>query len=742
MNLPAVFNLIGSSLLIITLAFALFDRRKVLARHTKWSLALLLVTMLAFKLSNLCHYIAWSDVPDTFKDQLELLLPFFWAILIYSLHTAAIERSTASSLRFRELALDGAKLGLWSWDIRSDYCTFDERWLAVLGYARADIAPHIDTWSKLMHPEDKPRVDAEMERHLRGETKHFEVEQRLLSKSGEWIWVRDKGRIIERDESGQPLMMAGTLQDISASKELGERLVANERLYRTVFENTGAGTIIIDEDTVIKKANMKVCDLISLPIAEIEGSRKWLDFISDEDRDMVLDYHRRRLEGDESVPSNYECRMVDSSGTSRNLLCTVAIIPGATDKVISLVDISDYKNSEKRRIEMERELRYAQRLESLGVMAAGIAHDFNNLLMVILGNADMISGNSALNSETYNSSQAIIEASRKAADICKQMLAYSGDQHLVVEDIKLNTEIRKIAKMLELSVASNAVLEYKLADNMPAIAADVMQLRQILLNLVINASEAVERDSGYITIETGSMQCSPEDLRSIYIDDKLPPGHYAFIKVRDTGIGMDANTQRHIFDPFFTTKFPGRGLGMSTVLGIVRSHRGIVKIESKLAQGTTATILLPVHHSDESRAALAGRVPSREKDAKLSGKVLLVDDDESVVAVVCAMLKGFGLSVIAACDGQEAIEKLAGNEDIACILMDLSMPRMGGEKATRAIRATNPDIPIFISSGYDELKIRQIFADMNIQGVIEKPYERQLLHDKLSAVLGDVDNCN
>jgi len=239
-------------------------------------------------------------------------------------------------------------------------------------------------------------------------------------------------------------------------------------------------------------------------------------------------------------------------------------------------------------------LEHTQRLESLGVLAGGIAHDFNNLLTAILGNAGLARRRTPENSPITANLKHIEDASERAADLCKQMLAYSGKGKFIVIPINLSTLITDITKLLSISITKNVSLRTDLDAALPAIEADKAQMQQVIMNLVINASEAIAEDNGNIVIHTGVMDADASYLQTTHIDDPLPSGSYVFMEISDDGCGMDQQTQKKLFDPFFTTKFAGRGLGMSAILGIVRGHRGAIKVYSEAGKGTTFKVLFPV----------------------------------------------------------------------------------------------------------------------------------------------------
>ena len=258
-------------------------------------------------------------------------------------------------------------------------------------------------------------------------------------------------------------------------------------------------------------------------------------------------------------------------------------------------DISDRIAAEHERTALQSRMEHTQRLESLGVLAGGIAHDFNNILTAILGNAAMAE-RKALKSpqDTQRYLGNIVSSSEKAADLCKQMLAYSGKGQFVVKAVDLSVMVGEITRLLEISIVRGAVLKYHLAESLPTVETDPAQMQQVIMSLVINASDAIGDNSGVISIATGMMQADSTYLAGTCLDDQLSEGSYVYLEVSDTGCGMDGQTQSKVFEPFFTTKFTGHGLGMSAVLGIVRSHHGAINLSSEPGRGSTFKVLLPV----------------------------------------------------------------------------------------------------------------------------------------------------
>jgi CheY-like chemotaxis protein len=381
-----------------------------------------------------------------------------------------------------------------------------------------------------------------------------------------------------------------------------------------------------------------------------------------------------------------------------------------------------------------------QKLESLGVLAGGIAHDFNNLLHVVLGNADIALSRLPARSSARRPLEEVVRATVRAADLTRQMLAYSGKGAFVVRHLDLSTEVREMATLLQTAISKQASLVWELASDLPAVNADPTQIRQIVMNLITNASDALRDTSGTITLRTGVLQ--PDHLNDAGLGAPVldaepvgPAATYVFLEVTDTGAGMTPDTLQRIFDPFFSTKYSGRGLGLAAVMGIVQSHRGLIRIRTEPGQGTSFRVLLP---------AVPGTARTQEQPSAARtewhghGTVLVVEDEEGVRDVAERILKDFGLQTITAVDGRDALDILErGGNQITAVLMDLSMPRMGGQEALRQLRQTWPDLPVIMMSGYTEESVAAQFSEAGpgVTAFLQKPFFAEDLMGVLRRVL-------
>jgi len=431
---------------------------------------------------------------------------------------------------------------------------------------------------------------------------------------------------------------------------------------------------------------------------------------------------------------NFEFIFSKKSGENRNAL--MFLIPIELDGVNSLFfmarDVTLHKMAEQERLALERQLLHAQKLESLGVLAGGIAHDFNNILTAIVGNTELALLRLPPESPVLDNLHRIEKAAVRATDLARQMLAYSGKGKFVVETIDINRLVEEMGHMLEVSISKKAILHYNLAKSLPHLEADATQLRQIVMNLVINASEAIGDRSGIITVTTGDMVCDPSNLSNISPDENIDEGHYVYLEVNDNGCGMDKDTQARIFDPFFTTKFTGRGLGMAAVLGIVRGHKGSINVYSEEGKGSRFRVLLPA--SNKSAAILSSN--NQSDNWKGNGTVLLVDDEESIRAICSEMLEELGFKVITASDGREAIKIYKSCNDISLVLLDLTMPHLDGEQTYRELRKLSFDAKVVISSGYSEYEVSNKLAGKGIAGFIQKPYKLSALREVTKNLIG------
>lgn len=402
------------------------------------------------------------------------------------------------------------------------------------------------------------------------------------------------------------------------------------------------------------------------------------------------------------------------------------------------VDVTEIRRAREEQSRLERQLQQGQKLESLGVLAGGIAHDFNNLLTSVLGYADLALGELEADAAARADVEQVVTSARRAAELTRQLLAYSGRGQFVVEPIDVSTLVRDIAQLLALSIPKHCWLVFDLASDAVVVEGDATQLRQVVMNLIINAAEAIGDESGTITISSGAAEVGTASSARHGLHDDLPDGRYGFVRVADTGHGMTDEVKQRIFDPFFTTKFTGRGLGLAAALGIVRGHHGALRGESEPGRGSAFTLLLP---------ALAAPARRADDPATLDeawrghGLAMVVDDEASVRALACRMLQRLGFDTCTAADGREALELIderAG--EVSLVLLDMTMPVMDGETTYAELRRRHPRLPVIMSSGYSEQDVLGRHPLRGLAGFVQKPYHfRELRTVVAESVRPDAD---
>ncbi len=529
--------------------------------------------------------------------------------------------------------------------------------------------------------------------------------------------------------SGLSFAMArtsGAMRSLRAAEANFQALIEQSPLPYAIFETSGS----------IRYSNPAFRDLLRKAGAE---------FVLDERYNAVHDTRIREsgllkllgkgfADGPITVrPFRYE--LVDAEPEQDELWIQAVIFPlenealDAPQYVVVLEDITASKLAEIQRAELDARILQSQKLEGLGVMAGGIAHDFNNLLTPVQGNAELIQKLAPPDSNLRDFAGSIIRASTRAADLCDQLLAYAGHGIQTKTATNISNEVREMNELFRTSLAKKTVLVQELSDGLPPVMADQTQLRQIILNLLINGSEALDDKPGTVTITTGVTDLSQEQVQTLLPASERTAGEYVYLEVRDNGHGMDEETQEKLFNPFFSTKFTGRGLGLSAVIGIVSNHAGGISVESTPGVGSTFTVYLP--STPLPRESTPGLQTASDGGA-YGGTVLLVDDEESVLEVGVSVLESMGFSVITAVNGEEALQIFrTRHEDLVCVFLDMLMPSLDGRETLTEMRIIAPDIPVVIATGYTSSTVAQSLANEPQVIVMQKPYQIADLEDAL-----------
>jgi len=535
--------------------------------------------------------------------------------------------------------------------------------------------------------------------------------------------------MLMQDDTGKPTGVIGVTRDVTERKRAEEALRASEEKYRTMAESISDMVWMMDMDGRLTYCNRAAKSLLGYEPEELLGvgiQQVLTERAYERARQGIRDSVERSTEGrsDPRIPREYDHIHKDGSIVPCEVVSKLLF-----DKVhvpIGVVgvsrDIRERKRAEAEKRRFEAQVQQAQKLESLGILAGGIAHDFNNILVGILGNADLALEDLPVGSSARAYLHQINLSAKRAADLARQMLAYSGKGKFVIEEIDLNDLVLEMSYLVEASIGKNATLAFKLSPKLHAIEGDATQIRQVFMNLVTNAAESIGDHKGVVTISTWEQELDGGQLQHSYLEQQVSAGPYVCIEVRDTGCGMNKETQHRMFDPFFSTKFTGRGLGLAAVLGIVRGHRSAIEVESAPGEGTSVRVYFPALEIS-ARAVRKRQTEERTLNWRGSGKVLVVDDEATVLMVAQRILEHLGFEVLLAEDGQQAVEIFKEDaESIKAVLLDLTMPQMGGEETFEALRQIRPDVPVLLSSGYPEERAKVGFRGHELVGFVQKPY--------------------
>jgi two-component system cell cycle sensor histidine kinase/response regulator CckA len=558
-------------------------------------------------------------------------------------------------------------------------------------------------------------------------------------RNGGRIWLRINAVPHFEKGASQPCQAYATLEDITEQKRAEAALRESEEKYRAFIEDfQGIAYRVRISNSEIEIFDGAVAEITGYPReAFIEKKACWLKLIHPEDRSRT-DREAEEAMAHPGRVCTKEYRVRRRDGQLRWVSDISRIVRGEDGKPAlvqgSIYDITERKQAEEERASLQAQIQHAQKLESLGLLAGGIAHDFNNLLCTMLGSAELAQCRLPPDHPARENLELVRESAERAAGLCRQMLAYAGKGRFVVEPLDLSRLVDSMTHLVQVSISKKVTLRYSLLRDLPAVEADATQLRQIVLNLIVNASEAIGAESGTVAVHTGAMDCDRAYLGNSYAGEALPAGRYVYLEVTDTGCGMDRETRAKLFDPFFSTKFTGRGLGLAAVLGIVRGHRGAIRVDSELGRGSTFRVLLPASESVASVPA-----PPRVRGQwQGQGRVLVVDDEEGVRTVGRGMLEQFGFDVLTAADGPEGIAVFRDRaDDIDLVILDMTMPGFGGEEVFQQIRRIRPDVRVIVTSGYSEQEAASRFAGKGLTSFMQKPFQMAVMREMIRAVMGE-----
>ena len=545
-------------------------------------------------------------------------------------------------------------------------------------------------------------------------------------KNGSFYWV-DTTITPFLNSKGKPWQYVSVRTDITHLVEMEKRLKESAQRYQALFQMMPFGLGIVQGKTWAY-VNQALVHILDSKSETFLLGKSVFDTVQFSDQEQLMRGLEKACETQVAMDA-VELELVTLSG--HPVAVEVQAIPlvwqGVKAMLIAMQDISERKQQESEKRHIQENLEQQQRLESLGILAGGIAHDFNNMLTGIMGNAALARHDVGQSGQTYLDK--VSRISERAAELCQHLLMYSGGGQIEKKPLLLSDLVDDVVAMVTTTMRDQIELKLIVAKDLPLIEVDVRQFQQIVLNLLTNARDAIT-GSGSITIELGvkAIQGSCAWVN----DAKIPDGEYVFIRVTDTGCGMDEATQAKVFEPFFTTKVTGRGLGMSAILGIVQTHDGAISMKSIAGQGTSICVVTPVAYG----AVLEEKqTPALTTMGEASGMILLIDDEPSILELAQFVLEEAGFEVVTAEDGEQGIQQFEAHKDkLVAVLCDMVMPKLGGAEVANYIYQAAPNLPILLSSGYDRDTLSHV-NQQAITAIIQKPYLPDDLVEEILKVL-------
>ncbi len=657
-----------------------------------------------------------------------------------------MERCLLESRRRLDEAQHLARIGNWSWDIESHELNWSDEVFRIFGVEPDSFEPSVEAFEAMIHPDD---IAFFLDRRARmfEEKQYAEIDHRIVLPSGEIRHVQERARLIM--DEGRVVRVIGTVQDITERKIIEEKLRESRKQLQEVCKlaNIGVWDWIADTDTVVWSEELyriagRDPRLPAPTYAEhpqVYAPDSWerlqkavnLTMTSGEPYELELEIVRPS--GERRWVNIFGGLVVDRRGKKRGLHGTVQ-------------DTTERKRSEKERTRLESQKQKIHKAESLNRMAGAIAHRFNNHLAVVMGNLEMAAENSSVNENLAHNLDEAMKASKQAAEVSGMMLTYLGQMSGGRDFIDLSELCRKTVLDVRRDISESIRLTTDLPSPGPSVFANRRQIRQALFNLIVNAVESLTEDRQYVRLSAGITASG--DIPNSH---RFPVGWrpqktlHGFLEVQDTGKGINEADIENLFDPFFSTQFTGRGLGLPVVIGVAQAHGGGVTVESEPGRGSVFRIFLPASEKGRSGSAKPAIYPeskrpephSETRSPEQSLTVLVADDEEMVRNVTEAFLKRLGFNVIKAGDGAEAVERFRKHRDsVDLVISDLSMPKMNGWETLAAIRKISPDIPVILSSGYDEAHAMKGEGGPSPQAFLKKPYSRRDLKAVLRSIPG------